>query len=128
MRFTILFGSIRSSRSLNARLCVTSTSDTFKLLILIIPAQIFNLFSLYLYSLPCSSLIKIFLRHDAYPNGVTKLILDTTPSTMALMVVSPGKYYDRDRYFNQLYIENMEDYGFTVRWVDLKKNQSRQRT
>ena len=70
----------------------------------------------------------MFLRHEAYPHGVTKLILDTTPSTMALMVVSPGKYYDRDRYFNQLYIENMEDYGFTVRWVDLKKNQSRQRT
>ena len=57
----------------------------------------------------------IKLRHAYYPNGVTKLILDTNPSPMALMVISPGKYYDRDRYFNQLRIEPEEDYGFTVR-------------
>ena len=61
---------------------------------------------------------QMFPRHDSYPHGVTKLILDITPSTMALMVVSPGKYYDRDRYFNQLYIEEKQDYGFTVRWVE----------
>ena len=34
---------------------------------------------------------------------------------MLLIFVAPGKYYDRDRKFNQIRIEYHENYAFNVR-------------